>query len=357
MWTSLGKSIGDFVEERLTSPLISSFALAWTAVNYKFFVILFSKNTASEAFKLIEEVCFPDWNTRIANGFVLPLVFALIYLFVIPYPAQWVYRHWRRNLQKTDNIKQDYENAKRLTIEESREYRQRINELEIALDKSAATTRTLRTDLQASDRRASELEAELSKQTELRAEIDATKTEIKESREKITSQIEVNSKLESEASLMRERIAQLETRSAAARRSTIMENIAAFQQSIHELNSDKNLTERQKERIQDLLVQAENGDKDFVRMYRAILNILIRNDRVTHRRKISESVKSSATIPVVGSAMKANSPLTKPIASLGIGDAIARDSKPIPGAAVKQALNPISIKTVMVPRGKPPTKK
>jgi len=44
MWTSLGKSIGDFVEERLTSPLISSFGLAWAAVNYKFFVILFSKN-------------------------------------------------------------------------------------------------------------------------------------------------------------------------------------------------------------------------------------------------------------------------------------------------------------------------
>lgn len=166
MWTSLGKSVGDFVEERLTSPLISSFALAWAAVNYKFFVILFSNNTASMTFYLIERICFPDWYSRIWFGFLLPLGLALSYLYLLPLPARAVYGHWRENLRKTDEIKLKHEINKRLTVEESQEYKKRVNDLEVQLDTATGNIRTLRLELQtlyASDADSQKLKGELEK--------------------------------------------------------------------------------------------------------------------------------------------------------------------------------------------------
>jgi len=274
MWSSLGKSIGDFVEERFTSPLISSFALAWAAVNYKFFVILFSKESVASSFILIGNM-FPDWQSRVLNGFAYPLVIALFYLFVFPYPSQWVYKHWRRNLQKTDNIKQDYENARRLTIDESRELRQRINELELAADQSATVTRGLRTELQAAYAKSSELETQLAKLPSLEAALESAKAEKAAMEQEVKAQAERITKITVDATMARDRTALAEKRLVEMVNQTRIDTVKAFAESVFESGFNDKLTAAQSNRLSTIFKETEVGKKALEDMYKAVVGMLI----------------------------------------------------------------------------------
>ncbi len=143
---SLGKTLGTFFEERLTNPLISSFVIAWSLYNYKVFVILLSKNTVTETFLLMNQR-FPDWSTVVIHGFIIPAIFAALYLFVLPLPTKWVYK-WVREKQKAiDDIRDEYESHKRLTREQSIELRRSARENELAIEDLQKTNRELKEDL------------------------------------------------------------------------------------------------------------------------------------------------------------------------------------------------------------------
>lgn len=279
MWTSLGKSIGDFVEERFTSPLISSFALAWAAVNYKFFVILFSKESVASSFVLIGKM-FPDWETRALNGFVIPLGIALFYLFVFPYPSQWVYRQWRRNLQKTDNIKQDYENSKRLTLDESRELRKNINELELAADQAATIIKGLRTDLQTAHNKTAEMEVQLTKLPSLEAALETAKAEKLAVEQEIQAHAERNSKMMIEATMAHDRLIKAENQIASFEHQARIANVQAFAKSVFESGANDRLNANQTKRLRTIFDETERGDREILSMYKAILNVVTPQPRV-----------------------------------------------------------------------------
>ncbi len=343
MWTSLGKSIGDFVEERFTSPLISSFALAWAAVNYKFFVILFSRESVASSFILIGDL-FPDWKTRLLNGFAIPLGIALFYLFVFPYPSQWVYKHWRRNLQKTDKIKQEYESAKRLTVEESRQLRQQINELEVAADSAASVIRGLRTDLQTAYDKSAQLEAELAKLPTLQAALDATQAEKLAKENEVKLQLEQNSKLRVEATMANERLVSAETRIAAIEEQTRVANVQAFARAVFDFGANDRLTANQSKRLKDIFAAAERGDRDLSNMYKTIFHVLtqaLRNAAGQQKNKFITWSNDQKSTESVDRAAVPLEPSTQAATRTSTG----------------AALSPVSVKTVMVPAGKPPAPK
>lgn len=161
---SFGKTLGTFFEERLSNPLISSFVIAWSLYNYKVFVILFSKNTVTETFLLIHQR-FPDLSAVVVHGFLLPAVFAGLYLFVLPFPTKWVYK-WVREKQKgIDDIRDEYESQKRLTKEQSSEIRRNMREQEGVIDDLRKNNAQLLEDLKQAHRNteASRLEAQSEK--------------------------------------------------------------------------------------------------------------------------------------------------------------------------------------------------
>lgn len=170
MINSIGKSISSVIDERLSSPMVSSFVIAWSLINYKFFVLLLSNTPATQTFDLIDKICFPDWQAWLLQGFFYPLVASAFYIFMLPYPSRYVYEAWRRHQKQTDDIREKYESEKRLTVLESREYRQKAHELEASLDKANDTIRTMRADLQAANQRADEFESLANSTEEIRAE-------------------------------------------------------------------------------------------------------------------------------------------------------------------------------------------
>lgn len=119
MLNDLLQSTKATLAERISSPLLGSFAVAWCLVNYKFLVILFSAASVTQTFQLIDTVAFPNSKSVLINGVFRPLSFALAYVFLYPYPAQFIYGFTHRMRKKTNRIRQQIEDETPLTLEES----------------------------------------------------------------------------------------------------------------------------------------------------------------------------------------------------------------------------------------------
>lgn len=149
------KNLLSQISERVANPLSGSFAISWAAWNYKFFVILFSSNTATTTFRLIDEISFPTIGAIVANGIIYPLLTALAYLFLYPYPAKLVYKFTRERQRDMAIIRQQIEDETPLTTAESREIRRQYRKLQEEHAKEMELQVTLTRDLK------NELEARL----------------------------------------------------------------------------------------------------------------------------------------------------------------------------------------------------
>lgn len=109
--------------ERLASPLLGSFVLAWCMWNWKFLVILFSSATVTQTFALIQRIVFPGTLEIILYGVLLPLISALLYVFVYPYPARYVYEFTLKRQHELNETKKRIADETPLTVEESRRLR------------------------------------------------------------------------------------------------------------------------------------------------------------------------------------------------------------------------------------------
>lgn len=123
MLDDLVKSFRLHLSERLTSPLIGSFALSWLAWNFRFLIVIFSGESVDNKFRLIHDAIFPTLQDAATRGAALPLVTALIYIFLYPYPAKFVYTFTRKRQREILEVRRKIENETPLTIEDSRRIR------------------------------------------------------------------------------------------------------------------------------------------------------------------------------------------------------------------------------------------
>jgi hypothetical protein len=111
------------IVERLASPLLGSFAVAWCAWNYKFLVILFSSTGVTQTFALIQAISFPDAWSILTRGIAYPLFSAGAYVFLYPYPARFIYEFTLRRQREINQTKQRISDETPLTLEESQKLR------------------------------------------------------------------------------------------------------------------------------------------------------------------------------------------------------------------------------------------
>lgn len=109
--------------ERITSPLLGSFFLAWCAWNWRFLVVLFSDTDVSLTFALVDNQIYPDLVTFLTHTVFLPTLSAAVYIFIYPYPARFVYAFTLRRQRETNQIKQQIADETPLTLQESRRLR------------------------------------------------------------------------------------------------------------------------------------------------------------------------------------------------------------------------------------------
>lgn len=135
-------SIKAYLYDRAVSPLIGAFVVAWSVWNYRFFVVLFTDGlpTPADKFKAIDSLfgsytfAFGDASIvvsgRIVDGFIAPAVIGMLYLYAYPFLAKPVYEHSLKKQKELRAIRQEQEDQRLLSIEESRELFRRLSQMQ-----------------------------------------------------------------------------------------------------------------------------------------------------------------------------------------------------------------------------------
>jgi hypothetical protein len=123
--------------ERATSPLLFSFLLSWAVWNYRAILIAVSSLPApdkllaldllplqAERFGLTFEAYWPIW------GFVGPLVTSLLYIFIYPIPARWIFEHTRKEQKRLKELQTQIDDDTPMTHAEARKLRDDLRRAE-----------------------------------------------------------------------------------------------------------------------------------------------------------------------------------------------------------------------------------
>jgi hypothetical protein len=125
MIDDLKKTISSTLYERVTSPLIGSFAVSWSIWNYKFFLIILSSGPYSQKKVYLDEM-FPGFWLNTFNMFVMPLCGTCFYLFAYPHIAKFVYEIWQKYIADKEKIRQDVKKEIPITEEQANKLRQSL---------------------------------------------------------------------------------------------------------------------------------------------------------------------------------------------------------------------------------------
>ncbi|MEH8161271.1 helix-turn-helix domain-containing protein [Aeromonas veronii] len=123
-------SIKAHLYDRAVSPLMGSFIVSWIVWNYKLPLLIMSKEPILEKYRIISEVLYTSESSIYLNGLAYPTLTALAYIFIYPYPAEFVFKFTRNRQKSISNIKRRIESETLLTIKESVELRREIERLE-----------------------------------------------------------------------------------------------------------------------------------------------------------------------------------------------------------------------------------
>lgn len=134
MFEDVTKSIKSSLYDRVSSPLFGAFTLSWGIWNYKLLLALLSSMDVQNKIKYIETILYPDYQTLLLIGFAYPLVASVLFIFIYPIPARFIYQYWHSQQIHLKTIKQNIEDEIPITIEESRDIRREILNLESQYD-------------------------------------------------------------------------------------------------------------------------------------------------------------------------------------------------------------------------------
>ncbi|MFD1161829.1 hypothetical protein [Hwangdonia seohaensis] len=155
------KSFFETSRERIKNPLIGTFLISWTAINWKpITVLLFSNQSIENKIDYIES-CYSNFSTY----FLIPFLIALIYVIILPYFMWAVDELIRKSTigRKRNLIKQkifDYEGKQKIAIEDSKledlkasyrdkaDFNKQIEQLRNQIDEREEHLKELSTELQ-----------------------------------------------------------------------------------------------------------------------------------------------------------------------------------------------------------------
>jgi len=136
------KSIKAYLYDRAASPLIGAFIVAWSVWNYRIGIIVFGggDRPVEEIFSQIDNLYATHQITAFGislpvngvffHGAFVPTILTLIYIYVYPWISKPVYEHSLRKQKELREIKQESENNRLLSVEESRGIYRRLAELQ-----------------------------------------------------------------------------------------------------------------------------------------------------------------------------------------------------------------------------------
>lgn len=132
MLDDLTKEIKAQLYDRARSPLFGAFALSWVAWNYRVLLALLTLPEFDKKLAFIDKEYPGAWDI-VLHGALGPLVSAVLFLWLYPYPARWAYTYWANQQKKLKEAQQRIEDEMPMTNEEAKALRKAALEQEAAL--------------------------------------------------------------------------------------------------------------------------------------------------------------------------------------------------------------------------------
>jgi len=130
MIDEISKSIKADLYERVRSPLFGAFSFSWAVWNWRFLLVLFSDMKVSEKINYMDGTLYYGWLQPIFFLSVGPLISALLFIYLYPIPAKYVFKYTKEEQKKLKAIKVEVEDDTPLSQDEHNKLRQKITGLE-----------------------------------------------------------------------------------------------------------------------------------------------------------------------------------------------------------------------------------
>ncbi|MBW3510623.1 hypothetical protein [Janthinobacterium sp. NKUCC06_STL] len=145
------KTVKAQLYERVSSPLMFSFCVSWIAWNARLILVAISSMDPEKKFDLIDATLYENGWIWLGRCVIGPLVTALIYIYLYPFPARAVYRYNREQQRALKKIQQEIDDETPLTKEEAKEIRDNVRKVtaqfESQLEQRDATIARLKSEV------------------------------------------------------------------------------------------------------------------------------------------------------------------------------------------------------------------
>lgn len=112
------------------TPFMSSLVISWIVINHKYLLVLFSdKIDVDKKLVMLNDAYSYNAVYSFVGFYILPLVFALFYVFGYPRISKIFYEYTLKQTKKLKEIKQKIEDETPITQEEARKIRAQIDKL------------------------------------------------------------------------------------------------------------------------------------------------------------------------------------------------------------------------------------
>lgn len=111
---------------RISNPIMGAFALSWLVVNYRALVVVLSGSSFKEKFAYIDAVLYPNELIIGLKCIGIPLVLAILYIYVLPIPTEGVYRWTLDRQRRLNKIAREVAGEQLLSVDQSREFLEQV---------------------------------------------------------------------------------------------------------------------------------------------------------------------------------------------------------------------------------------
>lgn len=117
------------VLNRVTNPLIGSFAIAWAVWNFRIILVVFSEGDWKTKIDYIDKTLMQTWQDWILHGYLAPLSVALAWVLISPILFRRMMVYHREQLAKTAAAVMVADDKQPIGTEEANRLRVKIREL------------------------------------------------------------------------------------------------------------------------------------------------------------------------------------------------------------------------------------
>lgn len=125
LWDSIRLNLLD----RLGNPLVGAFGLAWSIWNFRILLVAFGEGGWKPKIEYLDQRLMPAWSDWLVHGYLIPLVFALTWVFVFPSLFRRVMVFHRKQAAKTARAVMIADGIQPISAEEASQLRLRMREL------------------------------------------------------------------------------------------------------------------------------------------------------------------------------------------------------------------------------------